>query len=166
MVELQPLEHKDCKKLVAWNADKDENYLYQWAGHKVYTFPLTVEQISTRFGQENLLFFKLLDNSEMIGCVELAKIDKAAGYAQICRFILRDDRCGNGLGQIALRQLVAFAFEDLKLLRLELNVYTFNLRAIQCYLNVGFVIDEQNDHPDNPHWNVFSMSITKGKDDL
>lgn len=45
---------------------------------------------------------------------------------------------GAGLGTFAVNKLCAFAFEKLKLHRVELGVYPSNRRAIACYARCGF----------------------------
>ena len=45
---------------------------------------------------------------------------------------------GKGLGTEAARTALRFAFDELNLHRVELEVYAFNPRAIRCYEKVGF----------------------------
>lgn len=51
-----------------------------------------------------------------------------------------DPRClGRGIGTFATKAVVKFAFENLKLHRLDLRVLTVNERAIRCYEACGFI---------------------------
>src|SRR5579859_7729311 len=46
---------------------------------------------------------------------------------------------GKGYGTDAMRVLTGYAFRELDLHRLSLNVFSFNTSAIRCYEKVGFV---------------------------
>lgn len=157
MIELQAIQGIDCENIVTWNLDKDQDYLFQWAGHKIYAFPLTVEQIIRRLGADDTRIFKIMDNQKMIGSVELTNIDTKTGYGKICRFIIRDDYSGQGIGQYALQELVNFSVKELGLNHLELVVFTFNKRAISCYEKIGFVICKFNENQENLKWNSYTM---------
>lgn len=159
MIQLQSLEEKDCEFIISWNEGKDQDYLYQWAGHRIYTFPLTKEQITGRIGEASTRIFKIIDNYKMIGSVELTSIDKSTGYGKICRFILSDNHCGRGIGQVALREVINYAKREFELNRFELNVFTFNKSAIRCYENIGFVITKLNENNENPKWDSYTMEF-------
>ncbi len=52
--------------------------------------------------------------------------------------IFRSDNCGKGIGSWAVRMTRDFAFEALRLHRLELDVFSFNPRAVRAYEKAGF----------------------------
>lgn len=51
---------------------------------------------------------------------------------------LEDEERGKGMGTWVVETTRDFAFEELKLHRLELDVYSFNPRAEKVYLKAGF----------------------------
>lgn len=68
-------------------------------------------------------------------------------------FLLSSSQQGHGIGTWVTEITRDFAFEELKLHRLELNVYSFNPRAEKVYLKAGFkregirrdaIMDENN----------------------
>lgn len=68
-------------------------------------------------------------------------------------FIFLSSQQGHGIGTWVTEITRDFAFEELKLHRLELNVYSFNPRAEKVYLKAGFkregirrdaIMDENN----------------------
>ena len=52
--------------------------------------------------------------------------------------LFRSDICGRGIGSWAVRMTRDFAFERLGLHRLELDVFSFNPRAVRVYEKAGF----------------------------
>jgi len=47
VLNIVKITDKDYSLIVNWNNGKDENYLNQWAGHKVYHYPITTDQIKS-----------------------------------------------------------------------------------------------------------------------
>lgn len=52
--------------------------------------------------------------------------------------IFHSETCGKGIGSWATQMTRDFAFEQLKLHRLELDVFSFNPRAERAYVKAGF----------------------------
>ena len=52
--------------------------------------------------------------------------------------IFHSEERGKGIGTWAVETTRDFAFEELKLHRLELDVYSFNPRAEKAYIKAGF----------------------------
>lgn len=83
--------------------------------------------------------FLLLDPAgRVIGESVLNEIDWEARNANFRIAIFRPEYCGQGTGSWAVRTTRDFAFETLKLHRLELDVFSFNPRAIRAYEKAGF----------------------------
>ena len=159
MIEIKLIESEDFQTIINWNLGKDEEYLNQWAGNKVYSYPLTIDQFANRTVDDSTQIFKILEDNRMIGSIELSDINKETGTAKVCRFIMDEDSSGQGNGQKALMALVDYAFNELYLSYLVLRVFSYNIRAIRCYEKVGFSIEHENENYENPKWNSFTMSI-------
>ena len=69
---------------------------------------------------------------------------------------------GKGLGTEAMQLLIAYGFENLKLHRIELDVYDYNKRAIALYKKLGFkkegILREHNFYNGKFH-NAIHMAI-------
>lgn len=79
-----------------------------------------------------------LTTEAYIGQVNLDSIDWKNRVGKIGIVIGSTDHMGLGLGTEAMKLLVDFAFLEMNLNRLELEVYDFNERAIRSYLKCGF----------------------------
>ncbi|WP_338130372.1 GNAT family protein [Cohnella ginsengisoli] len=79
------------------------------------------------------------DTELYIGQIGLDAIEWKNRCGRIGIVIGAPERCGQGLGTEAMRLLCGYAFKELNLNRLELEVYDFNERAYRSYLKCGFV---------------------------
>jgi RimJ/RimL family protein N-acetyltransferase len=117
----------------------------QW-GRKNFNFPLTTTQLSehmksTQGDKPSLIVFKGLvtENREVIGHIELGRISYTQGIASVCRVLIGPPEMrGKGYGQSLVREVLRFAFENLALRRVDLQVYAFNTSAIASYERAGF----------------------------
>lgn len=168
---LELLEEKDYSTIIDFNKGKDADFLYQWAGPG-YDFPISEEQIADRIAKgvngvdSDTYIFKILSKStnEMIGTIELFKINKEKKTAIIGRFLIKEDSRGKGIGEIALKLLVNKGFEEFALNEIYLYVFDFNISAIKCYEKVGFVksgFSENVRQVGEKTWGKFEMRIDK-----
>lgn len=146
--------------LVDWNTGKDADYLIQWSGKSAYQYPLTAEQVETRLSMPGVFVFLMLHNGEPVGSIELDRLEDDPKAACLCRIILSDQLKGNGFGKQMVYKAIQTAFDEMKLERLILRVYCFNVSAIRCYEACGFRVKEY--HTDqNPRWNGYTMELIK-----
>jgi RimJ/RimL family protein N-acetyltransferase len=71
---------------------------------------------------------------------------------------------GKGYGSDALRVLLRFAFSELNLHRVSLNVFGYNPRALRSYLKVGFVVEgtqRERLRRDGRRWDMVFMGVLR-----
>ena len=73
-----------------------------------------------------------------IGNIGLHEIDYKDGKATLGIMIGEKGCWDQGYGTDAVRALLRFAFQELNLHRVSLEVFDFNERAIRCYEKCGF----------------------------
>jgi RimJ/RimL family protein N-acetyltransferase len=83
----------------------------------------------------------LIGQEEGIGSVSLHHVDKVNGSGVVGIFIGDRRYLSQGYGTDALNVLVDFGFGELRLERIELEVFDYNLRAMRSYVKVGFQTD-------------------------
>lgn len=83
-------------------------------------------------------FLIISPDGRIIGESVINEIDWKVRSANFRIAIFHSNECGNGIGSWAIRMTRDFAFEQLKLHRLELDVFSFNTRAEKAYLKAGF----------------------------
>lgn len=79
-----------------------------------------------------------LEDDRIIGDIELDGIDWSNGEGWVGIGIGERDYWGRGYGSDAMRILLRFAFQELNLHRITLDVFADNPRAMRSYEKVGF----------------------------
>ncbi|MED1746967.1 GNAT family protein [Brevibacillus borstelensis] len=85
-----------------------------------------------------LLLIALQDNDEVIGDIALQSIDPVNRNCNIRIAINELQHQSKGFGSEAMRLLLGYGFGILNLHRIELNVFSYNERAIRAYEKIGF----------------------------
>jgi RimJ/RimL family protein N-acetyltransferase len=71
---------------------------------------------------------------------------------------------GSGYGTDALRVMLRYGFMELNLQRVQLNVFSYNERAIKSYLKAGFVMEGRQRgmlRRDGQRWDFVYMSVLR-----
>ena len=99
-----------------------------------------------------------------IGQLDLFRVDWRLRQGEIGMVIGKSQMRGQGFGQEALELMKRFAFSNLGLERLELEVHMDNQAAVRCYEKAGFVLEGVKRHAywaDGCFGNVGIMSILR-----
>jgi UDP-4-amino-4,6-dideoxy-N-acetyl-beta-L-altrosamine N-acetyltransferase len=137
---LRAAEREDLKTFVRWfNDPQVRQYLTMFR-------PLSMAQeerwFETLLQQENELFFVMEVEKEgnwyPLGTVGLHPIDWKNRTAVFGISLGDAEDWGKGYGTDAVRTMLKYCFDELNLNRVELNVFEYNDRAIQCYEKAGF----------------------------
>jgi RimJ/RimL family protein N-acetyltransferase len=87
-----------------------------------------------------------LEDDAPIGTIGLFDLDLRNGSAGLGISIGDPDLTGKGYGSDALRAIVGWGFDMLRLERIWLDVYAFNPRARVVYERLGFVVEGTTRH--------------------
>ena len=103
----------------------------------------TKEEVTSSFmkfiEEDNRYFFLIIaPDGKIIGESVINEIDWNLRSANFRIALFHQTERGKGIGTWATELTRDFAFETLKLHRLELDVYSFNPRAEKAYLKAGF----------------------------
>ena len=156
MIQLKYITENEFQYLVDWNNEKDEEYLFQWAGPQIYKYPITTEQIKMRTQAENVQIFVILSNGKAVGSIELVKLNQS--LANVGRFIIREDEKSKGIGTFALKKIAEMAFTEMNLSKLILGVFCYNVSAIRCYEKCGFLVKEYR-KSENANMGAYTMEL-------
>jgi len=163
-VSLTPLEVDDLPALAVWINEREEvllNAPYKpvHEGQRKAWF----ESIQQR---NDLVLFgiHLLKDNKLIGSCRLHSINHVHRSTELQIRIGEPSQRGQGCEMEAVRLLLGFAFKDLNLHRVYLNVFSTNTSAIHLYEKVGFVCEgllRKAAHIDGVYVDVVTMGILR-----
>ncbi len=140
LVRLVAPAEGDAAALARWSEDAG----YLRALDSEYARPLSIQECARRLSSEhsdpNKVEFHILtlDEDRLIGLVALHSIEWNNGTALLAIGIGEPDYRGKGYGTDTLRLILRYAFDELNLYRVGLDVIANNARAIHAYQNAGF----------------------------
>jgi len=103
--------------------------------------------------------FLILDEKKIIGEVVLSDIEEKNCHYRIC--IFKKEYFSKGIGFNATRKVLEFAFNELGLESVDLEVFPFNERGIALYKKLGFEITGEivDDEAESPYRNIYTMKL-------
>lgn len=162
-VILRPVERTDLERLVTWRNEPSISK------HFFNVFPLSLAGQESWF--ENLLKRKdkklfIIDIKEQVpvGTVGLDTIDFKNQSAEFGSLLIQPSQQGKGFAKDATMALLRFAFDDLNLNRIYLQVFDWNEPAIKLYLGCGFQKEgllRQSVYKDGSFQDILLMAILR-----
>jgi RimJ/RimL family protein N-acetyltransferase len=142
MISILPFSPAHFSILSGWFTTEAE--LVQWGGPKLI-FPLDDAQMLAMLDEGKTtpparLCWMAEQDNVYIGHAQLA-FDWKNGNATLGRVGIAPSVRGQGLAEPMLRLVLAQAFAFSTIMRVELNVFTFNTPAIRTYQRLGFVTE-------------------------
>lgn len=135
---LAPVNLDDVEKYTKWLNDLEIS-LYLTGASEVYTEKKELELLEKIMESERDVVFAIFNNNdELIGNCGLHLIDYKNQKATLGIFIGEKDYWNNGYGTESIKLLLSYGFYFLNLHNIELEVFSFNERAINCYKKIGF----------------------------
>ena len=136
---LRPLSEDDAPVLHQMAKDEEIRYMTgtksQFSLKQIKTHISKIKSDSSRYD----FAVCLKDTDQMIGDLSILDIDldnKKAGFRISLTSV---SLTGKGYGSEAIKTVLLFVFNQLHLNRLQLEVYSHNLRGIRTYEKLGFV---------------------------
>ncbi|MBS6195218.1 MAG: GNAT family N-acetyltransferase [Clostridiales bacterium] len=137
---LRPARPEDAEAYFSQNFDPLDGEVARLTGSKEN---FTREEVVNFFlqcveAEDRCDFLIIGPDGRIIGESVINEIDWELGCANFRIGIFHMEERGRGIGSWAVEKTRDFAFEELKLHRLELDVFSFNPRAEKVYLKAGF----------------------------
>ncbi|HTR04827.1 MAG TPA: GNAT family protein [Thermoanaerobaculia bacterium] len=139
-VYLRSIERDDLQRCHAWMNDAD------LIATLAQRFPMSlsreadwIERVTRGQDPSELTFaICLSENDRHVGNCGLVAIDRDNRTATLGIFIAERDCRGRGFGADAVRTLCRFAFDEMDLRKIRLDVQASNAPALKSYEGVGF----------------------------
>jgi RimJ/RimL family protein N-acetyltransferase len=138
-IKLRKLSPNDFSVYHNWRNDLDVMYSTSPA-LDVYTLEETENLIQIMSSQPDAkgYIIEYKQTGQAIGIISLIHIDTKNRSAECVLDIGERDMWGKGIGTAALSVILKYAFDELNLHRVTLQVFSFNKRAINLYQKIGF----------------------------
>lgn len=140
-IRLAILEEKYLDKIMQdWNNPEMRKYLGGYMPNSKTFEARWIESVHEQMKNRKSFYFALerIEDDEFLGTLGVHDIDWLSKSARIGITIHSPENWGKGYGTEAMKILISFAWKDLNLRRLELDVHAFNKRAIRVYEKMGF----------------------------
>jgi RimJ/RimL family protein N-acetyltransferase len=166
-MELQQFSQEHFSVLASWFPTEAD--LIQWGGPKL-RFPLDNSQMNAMLNEitgdqpDKFCWMALYENC-LVGHAQLL-FDWKNGNATLARVAIAPAFRGQKLAVPMLNLVIAQAFKYPQLMRLELNVFSFNQSAIQAYKRLGFVEEGRRRSSmavGNERWDTIIMAILRSE---
>jgi RimJ/RimL family protein N-acetyltransferase len=113
-------------------------------------------------------FFQVrrLEDDRLLGFVELGELDWTNSEAWVGIGLGERDAWGRGYGTDAMRLMLRYAFTELNLHRVSLNVFSYNPRAIRSYEKAGFRVEgciRQAMQREGRRWDYVYMGLLRSE---
>ncbi|MFT0803441.1 GNAT family protein [Bacillus swezeyi] len=137
-VYLRPVRKEDMESF--YKAVHDEYIRYMTGTKRVFTMDELYEHYERITSDDTRFDFAicLLDRDELIGDLSILEIDRANRKAGFRIALHSTDHFNKGYGTEAVQLVQRFAFKELQLNRLQLEVFSHNIRAVKVYEKAGF----------------------------
>lgn len=136
---LRRLEEKDAPLMLEWMHDSEINCNFQ-ADFASSTMESVKSFINDSFNDESQNFAFVDEKDEYLGTISLKHISHINSNAEYA-IVTRKKAQGTGAAMKATQELLQYAFEELKLHKVYLNVLEENVRAQRLYEKCGFVYE-------------------------
>ena len=166
LVYMRPTERDDLERFVRWFADAETiRHLLIRAPFSLAMEEQWFEHMVAAQGKTDYHFVicRLADDAP-IGTVGLHGIDFVNGFAEFGIMIGEKDQWNRGYGTDALNAICDFGFGELRLERIELEVYASNARGRRSYEKAGFTLEgtlRRRHYTEGRHEDVLIMALLR-----
>jgi RimJ/RimL family protein N-acetyltransferase len=155
------------KNFARWNRDSEFKRLLDIDPARLHSAKATKEWMEKHLESEKDTFWfsiRTLEDDRLLGDIDLEVINWGSGDAFVGLGIGERDFWGKGYGTEALNLALRFAFLELNLRRVTLNVFEYNERAIRSYEKAGFRLEgrqRQLIQREGRRWEIIYMGILR-----
>ncbi|MBY6035981.1 GNAT family N-acetyltransferase [Fictibacillus nanhaiensis] len=135
---LRSVKDEDIESI--FKSCQNEEFLYMTGTRRSFTRDEIIKSYK-QFNEDPARYdfvICLLENNEVIGELAVVDIDQGNKKAGFRISLHNKNMINKGYGTEATKLAQKFTFEELKLNRLELEVYSHNIRGIKAYEKAGF----------------------------
>jgi len=141
MIKIRIHKKSDIECRLKWLNNPNVNKFIGDNPGKKTTLEKQVKWFDDYRKNKNKKFFTICDGKKSIGFMGLSNISKINKNADLFIAIGEDDYRGKGFAKKAIKWLIDYGFEKLKLRKINLGVIEENIPAIKLYKSAGFEVE-------------------------
>ena len=166
-IYLSPMSLEDVEKYTEWMNDF-ETTDYTGRSSQMYTVENERKWLEGSIEDKSNQIFGIvvLENDKLIGNCGIHKIDSTNRTATLGIFIGDKEERSKGYGTETIKLLLDYGFNYLNLHEIQLDVMSFNKRAIRCYEKAGFKQygrRRESEYVNGKYYDLISMDILKSE---
>ena len=139
VIKFRPIRRSDISNYVKWlNNSKANEFIGD--GMKV-SIKSATKWFNNYLKDRNKKYFIISDEEKAVGFMGLKNISKRNKNAELFICIGEDEYRGRGIGKKAMKWLINYGFNKLKLHKINLGVFEENIIAVKLYKSLGFEIE-------------------------
>jgi RimJ/RimL family protein N-acetyltransferase len=166
LVRLSGIDPDELSKGFArWSRDSEFKRLLDFDPARLHSTKATKDWMEKHLEAEKDAFWfsiRALEDDRLLGDIDLAVINWGSRDAFVGLGIGERDFWGKGYGTEAMKLVLHYAFLELNLRRVTLNVFEYNGRAIRSYEKAGFRLEgrqRQVIQREGCRWDIIYMGI-------
>ena len=168
--ELVHLTHEEPEVLARlesqWQGDSEYSRLLDWDPARRVSAKTVQKWIEKQYESENNYFFsiRMVDGDRIIGGIGLDGLCWTHGDAFVGIGLGEREYWGKGYGTDAMKIILRYAFTELNLRRITLDVFEYNQRGVRSYEKAGFVVEGRARGMilrEGRRWDVIFMGILR-----
>jgi len=168
LVRLAGIDPEEVSKSFAqWNRDSEYMRLLDAEPPRLHSTKAIKEWLEKEFEKATDMYWfaiRALEDDRLLGDLTLSVINWGSRDAFVGIGIGEREFWGKGYGTDAMHLILHYAFTELNLRRVTLNVFEFNQRAIRSYEKVGFRLEgrqRQYIQREGRRWDILYMGILR-----
>jgi len=168
LVRLAGIDPEEVSKSFSkWDRDSEYKRLLDSDPPRLHSVKATKDWLEKELEKNTEMYWfaiRTLEDDRLLGDVTLSVVDWGSRNAFMGIGIGARGFWGKGYGTDAMELILRYAFTELNLRRVSLNVFEFNERAIRSYEKVGFLLEgreRQVMQREGRRWDIIDMGILR-----
>jgi RimJ/RimL family protein N-acetyltransferase len=168
--ELVRLTHEDpevvAKIEAGWLLNSEYSRLLDWDPARRFSSQTVQKNVEKLYDNSDIYSFtiRLLENDRIVGGIGLDGVDWAHRDSFVGIGLGEKEDWGKGYGTDAMKVILRYAFTELNLRRVSLDVFEYNPRGVRSYEKAGFSIEGRVRGQilrEGRRWDVIFMGILR-----
>lgn len=160
-IYLSPMNVEDAEKYMTWMCDRSVSD--NLGNTRMFNTIEGEKDWILNAGKNGDVNFAIVKNDDtLLGNISLMKINRADRTCTLGIFIGDEENRNKGYGAEAIKLILDFAFNFQNMHNVDLEVFSYNKRAIKCYEKVGFKIcgtRHEASYMDGKYHDIIQMEI-------